>query len=641
MTLFPDLSFWFYLIIFFLVSFIAFFLPGDVLLSRVKLHIIPRITLSVCLGMVLWGWQGYIFGYLHIRWVSYLYVFIFFALWILLNKKTSFSMSFPSFKKIDVVILFLIILGSIIHLSYIWFAGIHHVGGVYFYAYSLPDNLFYMDLTNEVIKNVPPFEPGFAKIPIQNYHYWSSLVMAELIRVFHLPFIPTVSQFFPILLSFLLAGTLASFCQLIKISKYYFVWLIFFAYFGGDFVTYIQFFHGRGMDFTQQSMEDGAKLFANPPRVFAVILFFAGMSYLYLWIKSKIKLVGVFTAIILGSIIGFKVYVGFFALIGLLCLSFYFLIKKNYQIGLFTVLAIVLSFIIYLPVNGGAGGFIYTGFWIARDFIVLSSLGLSQLELARQIYSAHDNWFHALIFDLGFLMLFYVGTFGTKLLGVFQNKQSLRLFPKEIHIFLIPAFFASITLGTFFIQKSGGANAFNFLVNVFIIASFYAALACFYWLQKVPNFLKVFLILVIILFTVPRSVYQLIHNIDTRNNQNGVIIDANAANVYLFLESQKDGTIILPENVSYLSFLSGKAAFLYNDSILESHGINIATRKKIRDIVFHSNNRRLVQEQLKKNNIDYLYLPNITIPSNADNYFGKTIYQNRNMRIIKIFQNKL
>src|SRR5690348_16753981 len=79
--IFP-LSFWFSMLYFVLAIWLAFFIPGSVLLKKQKLYVLTHIVVSFGVGMVLWGLQCLVFGYLHIRWASYIYLAIFLAIWL-------------------------------------------------------------------------------------------------------------------------------------------------------------------------------------------------------------------------------------------------------------------------------------------------------------------------------------------------------------------------------------------------------------------------------------------------------------------------------------------------------------------------------------------------------------------------------
>ena len=129
-----DISFWLYFIYFFFAVFIAFFIPGDLLIKRLNLPSFSRITVSTLLGLVIWGWQGYVLGYLGIRWASYVYLLTAFLIWIK-NKHWEDvldGLRKMSLKKIDMLILLIIIAGMFMQLSSVWLNGVLTLKGLYF-----------------------------------------------------------------------------------------------------------------------------------------------------------------------------------------------------------------------------------------------------------------------------------------------------------------------------------------------------------------------------------------------------------------------------------------------------------------------------------------------------------------------------
>lgn len=645
MILFPELLFWIYFLLFIGVLFVAFFIPADFFLKHYNFTLFQRITLGICLGMVMWGWQGYIFGYINLRWLSYIYLFIFGIYWLKSSLKKSRKSLPNQHKRISFSIIFIVILGSVIQLSSVWFAGISKNNELYFYTYSLPDNLWYLDLTSEVIKKIPPFEPGMSGKTIENYHYWSNLVMGEVIRVFHLPLIPTVSQYFMLLLSLLLGCMLIVFGQLLNLRKSFVAWIAFFIYFGGDFVNPIQIVFNKTINFSQQSMEDGAKFLANPPRAFALVLLFAAINFLVLYIKKKKNyFLGIINVLVLSSLVGFKVYVGFFGLVGIVFLGLYYLLIKQYKFMVFVALTVVLTLSIYLPANRNAGGLIYTGFWRSEDFISLPSLGLSHLELARQIYASHKNWLRVLSYDLLFLTFLILGTFGTKLIGILQNRSTLKLLPKELNIFLVSGLGTSFILGTFFIQVSGGSNAFNFLASVYVVGSIYAGIATAYWLNRVNPKIKFVLIIILIFLTIPRATYQILENINGLYESKGYRIEDNEMEAlgYLRKNTSSSSLILVQPNISYLSFISQRSAFLYGSGILETHGVDFSGRVKTQKNVFNSNDPLLAARELSKNKIDYIYMySDAYFLTPVYKKFLDTVYDNKGIQILKIKKERL
>lgn len=60
---------------------LAFFIPGDLFTRQFKLTLFQRIVLAMGLGIVLWALQGFIFGFLALRNLSYVYLAICLILW--------------------------------------------------------------------------------------------------------------------------------------------------------------------------------------------------------------------------------------------------------------------------------------------------------------------------------------------------------------------------------------------------------------------------------------------------------------------------------------------------------------------------------------------------------------------------------
>lgn len=614
-----DILFWVYLIAFLFFVFLVFYIPGNILLKRYHLSFFQKFVLGIIIGMILWGWQGIIFGYLGFRWLSYVYILSGFFYWLYINKnKLSVKHAFKmKLEKVDLIIVAIILLGTFIQLSAVWFTGFKTDQGLYICCGNTDDSLFHLALTNQLVKNFPPFQPGMYKVIVHNYHYLSNFIIAEMVRVFYLPLIPVQFQYSTILLSLLLGLTAIVFGQIFKLSKGYIAWLAFFLYFGGDAIYYLLLILGKSQIFSMSSLEDGARFLVNPPRAFSVVIFFAGLCFFGIWIKKINKSAGIIMAIIFGSVIGFKIYTGLFILIGLTVLALYFAIKKRFEMIIYVILTYIISLIIYLPVNKAAGGLYYTGFSLFNNFIVQEELGLIRLELARVIFEADKKWFKVLVFEALFAIMFIISTFGTKLLGLFQSRKSMSEFPVEIHLFFIPGILSSLFLGFFFQQTSGQANTFNFLVSVFIFSSIYTALACFYWTNKATRHLKLFLVLIVLSLTIPRVLNEFkINSLNIINNR-GFIISNEELDAYSYLKAKTDySSVILVDNrklirdkeTPYISFFADRPTYLSGIGILRSHNIDVSYRLESAKFILTSGDLRSVKRLLYKEKIDYIIM---------------------------------
>ena len=647
MILIFSISFWLYFLLFFIATFIAFFIPGDLALRKLKLPAFQRLVLGTVIGMVIWGLQGVLFGYLGLRWLTYVYLLIAFVFWanLFLRHKPSIFKEIRS-KKPDMLLLVLIVVGSLIQLTIVWFNGVLYSNELYFCCGNTSDNLFHIALTNQIVKHFPPFQPGMSEVIVKNYHYWSNLVIAELIRVFHLPLIATQYQYSTLFISIFLGLSALVFSQLVKLGKFFALWLIFFLYFGGDLIYLLFFALGKGLNFNISSLEDGAKFLVNPPRAFSIVVFFVGISLLVLWIRKRDLHTGLLMALVLGSVIGFKVYSGIFALIGLGALGLYFLAKRNFRMLVPLIVALVISLAVYLPVNSNAGGLYFTRFWLFENFIVQKALGLKRLELARVIFEEHHNWIRFFQYELIFFSLYVFSVFGPKLLGLVQSRKSLSLLPREINIFLISGIIVSAAAGFFFQQTSGGANTFNFLVSIFIIGSIYTALACYYWIGKIDKRFAWIAVVIIILLTAPRVLYEWQTSTTRLLKHEGLVISNLELQSLNYLREKTDKTALVLVDYRgfdkdfyspYVSFLADRPMFLSGKGILESHGIETSERERVVDDILTNKDAVAANNTLLSNNIKYIYMSDEdTLLIEKYPRFVKIVFRNKDVKILKV-----
>ena len=279
--------------------------------------------------MVFWAWQGFIFGYLGFRFLSYIYLLLFFILYI---RNFKFRKNLPKIK-IDYIIVFLVAVGVFIQLVPVIGFGLEFNKGTYLCCANNDDFLFHVALTDSLVNKIPPFEPGMSGVLVKNYHYWSNLVIAELVRIFKLPAFFTQFQYMNLFLSLFLGLTVLTFANLLKISKTFVRWLVFIIYFGRDGIFLLLLILDKSLTNLRNvlSLEDGSTFLYNPPRAFSIVIVFAALSLLVIWIREKNKYAGVLSIFLFAGTVGFKVYTNLFFFIGLSFLFIYFLYKKQYK----------------------------------------------------------------------------------------------------------------------------------------------------------------------------------------------------------------------------------------------------------------------------------------------------------------------
>lgn len=420
-------SWWLNLGKFIIAIFFSFFIPGSLFLNSKKFPAkIIFLTLSELLGMTLFAWQEFIFGYLKQRNFTYFYLLICSIFWfkkyfrdIIPTKKWAKINVVLILKNLDFLAILIVLLGVFVQVMPLWKNGIWTKQGFLFFGGNTSDNLWYVTLTKELVNRFPPLEPGLPGIELKNYHYWASLLIAGIVRIFGLPLFTTQFQFFSLLISFLLALSLISFSQIIFLKRNALLWLLFFGFFGGDFFYLILLILNRNQDiFALSSLEDGAKFLYNPTRAFSFVIALGGLSFFALWQRRKKEFyLGLLSMFLLASTIGFKVNIALFFFPGILTLLIFQLFKKNIKEALILVSFFLFFFLVYFPTNAQAGGLIWAPFTLVNEFIVQPSLNLGRWELARRIFLADNKYLKNLVFEFSFTAIFVVGILGTKIIS--------------------------------------------------------------------------------------------------------------------------------------------------------------------------------------------------------------------------------
>lgn len=632
-----------YLLIFFPAYFAAVFVPGDFLLGYLKRPFLQRLVMASAAGFSLWAIAGFIFGYLQARWLTYIYVAVFLVLWFRSNYK-----SFKKFRfllpKIDWLSTAIVVVGVVSNLSAVWFMGVKTAQGVYFCCRGIPDAIFHLSLTDQLIKNFPPFEGGMAGVPVINYHFFSNLVAAEFSRVFKIPFIPLQFQFLSLVLAVMLGLGAFSLAQILNLKKSFARFLAIFLYGAGDLLFLLYAIRGKGVNFDVQVLDDATKLLAGPPRAFSIVLFFAGLSIFSLFLKRKDMRTGVLSAIVFGSLLSFKVYAGIFALFGLSILAIYWLLKREFRSLTVPVAAIVIALGLYLPINSGAGGFIFSGLWRFHHFIG-SEAGLNTIEVARQAASLNHNLFRVIYLEVLFVVLYFIFLFGTTLFGLIQSKKSLSALPKELHIFLLSGIGVSIIIGSLFVQKTGGTNSVQFIISAYIVLSIYAAISLSYWSGKISKRVKIAAICLVILLICARSFYEVFSNFKYLFGGGGMVVNNSELSALNYLkEKTEPGSIVMidpqraeVESFLYTSFLADRPIFLAGAGVLRDHGQDTEIRELETSVVFGGRFWKESSELLAKNDVSYILLPKSYRPR-FEILNQKVVFENEDFEVVYVRQ---
>ncbi len=618
---------------------IAFYIPGRVVLGRQKHGGIATFACSMILGLVLWGWQGYIFGYLNARFFSYAYLFVFFILFVY---KKYYIIGLKKVKGIDFLSVFIIISGVIAQIGPYYKIGLNTEKGIYLPPFNYAtDHIGHTSLINEMVKRFPPYEPGMYGIPVTNYHYWFNLITAELIRVFHLPLFQTqyIGMYF--FGSLMLGITAYVFSTSIIKSVNFSRWLLFFLYFGGDASYWLSFITTRKFDFQIPSIIDYSALFMdNPPRGFSIIILFVALYLVFQNLKNIKKREFIIISILIGTLAGFKVYTGILALAGLGFLALYNLVfKKDWRISGIFVLSCILSAIIFVPVNANSGGIFFNPVDRARDFVAYQPLGLHDWEMRWRVYLEHNNYIRLVQYGIMMTVVYFLAQFGIKLIGIIPYKKSLSLLDNEKKVFIYGAMLFSFLTGLFFNQTANPSESYNFLIAGSFFLTILTSLTLAQFLKNKKMIFKFIVIFLIIGVTIPRWIYvqrKYLPQYIIPGTFNGVSNEE--LGTYSFLKKVDQNSLVLVLNKNnfdkyspLVNTMTNKNMFLSGQRILNDHkSIN---NKRVKDvqIIRETKNVGTFINTVNKNHIDYVYL-----------YKNDKIMLNlKKIEKYKVFENKI
>lgn len=601
-----------------IVFFLSFWVPGFTALSFVGASMPLLMWASVPVGIALWGWQGWIVAWIGQRWLTYPYLGVASIAAILYWKKRRISIrdvlcSLPPFDRLSVLIL---IIGVVLQSVMVWNVFVPFHGTLAQCCVDGNDTIWYASLTKSVLQSFPPQTPGLSGVLLKNYHYWSQLVSAELVRVFSVPQYAIQFRYIGVLLSVYYGIIFSMFLFQYRKDQRSIRWLLFFLYFGGDLLFLIVLFVHHMYGFPGSSLEDGVRFLGNPPRSMAVVVALVWILLWSNWRTSMNKKRVLLLSLIASSVVGFKIYVGFFLFVGLFFVSIVNLYKKQYADMRLLVACGIAAACVYLPVNAQAGGLYYTGFWRFDNFIVQPGLSLERIELARKIFEADNKVGKVLVFEWFYVGLYVFTIFGTKLIGLFQSKKSWKAVPWEIHLFFLSSFIVNFILGGFYQQSTGGSNTFNFLVNIYLFMTWYTAIGADTIVMVFrPLWWRVSIALVLIVLTVPRAIdvtglllYYTTHltpmvDADTREVLRYLALTPKTARIAVkstFLSKDAIGPFVY--------FFSDRPQYLAAPSFLNQFGADTFDRERNLDILTRIGTPSAQRKIVKREQIEYLLL---------------------------------
>lgn len=656
-----DLQLYAYGILFLVASFFTWFVPGWVMLGLVSWkQVALKAVLALPVGLALFGLQGYVFGYLGLRWLSFVFVALF-AVRFFSEQHRSKWEEFLALGKILRSVPVWLVLAIAASAFFQIFAqvssGLRVPEGIAFYFVNTADGIMHLSYIQELIQRFPPQEPGAIGQPLLNYHYWSDLVMADLIRLWPLPIMHVFFQYVPILLA---AWTMLLVVALIRYlggkSKTIMVALFLFA-FGGDAAYLITLvLHGTWAE-KMASLDSGITFFFNTPQAFARLIFLgAVLLLLEFWKKHSWK-IGLLACLAIASLFGFKVYYAIYAVLGFcvlvtfeFCQAFwqyarkhmlfsavrYTFVQQKIPILLVGILA-ALSLSIYLPTNSGAGGLRYSFFEWPRRFLSAENIDYADWFLRMQVYEAAGNTRNIVIFNLWALFLTFVAVYGTRMLGMIPLFAARGNEWRRFLVLILPVNLLFLCLGLLTLQTSGGLNVFNFLIVPIVSFNILAAFS----LAQLPTKIFIPVFALFILLTLPRSGMQFWDYAGRyARAKSDLIITNDDLAAFEYLQRATPSTAVVqglvtdPQNrlSLYIPFFSNRDSYIAGITMLNSH--NQPTEERITHLSGAFSEALPTQQAtaLRELGIDYLYIQR----EHPFTLLFEPVYQNDSVIVVKV-----
>lgn len=632
---FFDFQFWLYFLYTYLAVGISIVLPGYFLLSKYSFKSpLVRMVIAVSVGLVIWTLQAYVFGYLGIRFATYVYVGLVLLFTVINNRKvwSGFTRLIGELKRFDRVALSLIIVGSLVQVFPLFGSGIRYEDGIRFFHVNATDGVLHLGYIQSMVKSFPPIEPGISA-PLVNYHYWSDLAISELVRIWKLPTVHLFFQYIPPFIAIVTGFAVYLLAKVWSGSKNVSRWALFLLFFAGDAAYFIIIVLHQYLTFRSPALDNGALQFLNMPHVFAKMIFITALIPIHTYFKTTEKKWGLLSILLVATLVGYKVYFGIFVAIGL---SFYLLYRfvqtlrqwrrkssvdaKSFifEVGLLCSFALISAFI-YFPPNKSSGGLVLAPLAWSRIFFGVGSFNFDGFILKRDIYYESKNYVMGVVFDVIIYSATLIAVYGTRIIGFFSVVSAYRKIGLKMIIFLVPGILIFTTLGLFTLQTSGLYNVYNFFAVSAVILSLFTAFMLADIQKKKNIFATVFLIL-FILFTIPRSLYEIynFYSLYVKADQSAKTVSNKELEGLMYVrENADDGSIIQthPNNAwdhdaPYAIYFTDTTSYLTGAGLLRTHNQPVDEKAEILTDIFDTDSPDVFADFLITNNIDYVILQN-------------------------------
>ncbi|HUS60368.1 MAG TPA: hypothetical protein VMX76_03245, partial [Nevskiaceae bacterium] len=491
---------------FFFFIFFFCFVPGRLVVSFLKINFSKpeRMFISLALGIVILTTLSFFLAWVGLRFLLFP-LLILAGFYLVLAKKWRPKIVWR--KKIDWLVVLIIVLATIFQNLVMIKSGLDYQGGIAFWGVHGHDGLWHLTLIQELAENFPAQNPAFAGETVKNYHYFFDLFGAEIYRLTRISIIDLYFRFLPLFLTLTLNSLIFLFAKRWSNKKEVGLLAIFLTSFASSFGFLLPFF-GIGSSTWETAFwaMQPAFSFQNPPFAISLLILTLGMYLLLFFQKKQTKWLFLVLTLVFGVLVEFKVYGGILSLFSLGVMGVFYVIKdKNFKFLKLSLAGLALAALLYLPQNTAGFGFVqWQPFWFIRTMIQAPDrVNWVALELRRQTYLAVGDWLTVLVIDFVSLIIFLVGNLGVRILAIVWLVKRIRKI-SLVELFLGCIFLTGLVLPLFFVQKFVVWNTIQFFYYSIFVASFFAAWGISNLLAKFGK-LKFLALFLLVLLSLPGS----------------------------------------------------------------------------------------------------------------------------------------
>lgn len=651
-------------LIFIIVAAVCLTMPALILLKKISSDWddLEKLTVASVLGFVIFTLAAYIFAALNLRFLMWMFPLI--GIWSFLKLKP-YLLKINFKLKYGLFFLAVLIIGIAGQVAVNAPSGFSYQDGIYFWSSHGHDGIWHVALMEEMHKNTFPFQnPEFAGNKLQNYHFFSDLLMSEFSRLFPFSNLDIYFRFMPIVFSLLLGLSSFIFVRAWRGKEMAGIWAMIFVYFAGSF-GYLLYMPTHNFNLGGEAIfwvSQTQSVLGNPPHATAFIIMAIFLFCLLKYLKEYSKKLLLLCTLFGGVVIEFKVYAGVLILGGLLFLGVYELfIKKRWQVLLLFITTLLTALGIYLPNSLNSQDFlIWQPWWYIRTMVVATDrLNWLDLELRRQTYIAESNWKRVVQVELTAFLIFLLGNLGMRFLGFLTVVSQIKsnIFKNSFNLFFQVITFASFFIPVFFLQKGVVWNSIQFNQYFLLLFGFLAA-------YSMPNIIDLFknkshqtlISAVIIALAIPTQI-GLLWQFYSNSALSKITYPELAALIFLKTQPDKNSLVLTaPFNkyerdkyknppipiyawydTGYVSAFTSKKTLISDEEQVNIMGYDALKILAERKEIFETKDYTKINEFLNKYNVDYIYLVwGQKFATDSASLNANLIYENKDAKVFKV-----